>query len=79
MLKKIGAIMEGIAGLIIALKFLWFIIVGNFTSEAVSKFLVEIITFGVNESIPLEVTIIQFLGILGVVLIIADLIIFRGE
>ena len=64
--------MEGIAGIIISVKLLLFRLTGDFSSEAVSKFISEILTIGIGASIPIEVTIIQILGIFGFILIIID-------
>lgn len=79
MLKKVAVIIESIAIGIIFIKFLWFVIVGNITSESVSKFIAEIFTFAVNESIPLEVTLIQIFGIGGVIILVIDALIGRGN
>ncbi len=77
-LAKIGVILDGVAAGIIVLKLIWFMIVGNFTGEAVSNFIASIFMIGVDAAIPLEVTLIQIFGVVGVVLIIADAVIFRG-
>ena len=76
-LAKFGAIMESVAALILSIKFLIFYLTGEFGSEAISKFILEIVTFGINASIPLEVTLIQMFGLFGIFLIIADLILDR--
>jgi hypothetical protein len=78
-LKRIGLILEGIAVLILGVKYFFFWLAGDFGTEATTKFITDILTFGVQESIPLEVTLIQIFGVLGVVVIVADLIIFRGN
>lgn len=74
MLAKLGAIMECIAVLILYVKFLIFYLTGNFSGEAIGRFISEIVTFGIGASIPLEVTLIQVFGLSGVFLIIVDLI-----
>ena len=78
-LKRIGLAFEGIAILIIAIKYISFTFAADHSTEALSKFIADILILGVTSSIPLEVTLIQVLGIGGIVLIVLDLIIFRGN
>lgn len=76
-LTKIGLLLEAIAVMILTFKVAWFTLMGDFSSGTVDKFVSEILTFGVEQSIPLEVTIIQIFGGVGAILIALDAIVAR--
>jgi len=78
-LARIGSIMMGIAILMIGMKFLSFYFSGDWNSETVSRFIIEIFTIGVEASIPLEVVLIQTFGTFGIVLVLIDGFISRLE
>lgn len=78
-LKRLGLALEGIAILIITIKLALFLVRGDFSTQTTTRFITEILTFSVEQSIPLEVTLIQVFGVSGIILIIIDSIIDRGN
>jgi len=77
-LRQIGVIIEAIVVFIILIKYILFSLAGDYSIETTNLFLQEILTFGIGGAIPLEVTLLQIFGIVGLIIIALDLIIF-GE
>jgi hypothetical protein len=72
-LAKIGLVLDAIAVLIMGAKFILFYFSPDHGVVAATEFIKDLVTFGAMESIPLEVTIIQTLGVFGVILIALDM------